>query len=361
MIASRRLRRIDQKPLSTLPFHPHTRPTRPSWQRNLIQFRNRFHLCFLLWLRDLRVLWTNLDPQGAKEAFALASPALVEDCHRSFCLNLAKDDPEGTLEFMKIRKWVTPPLHGQLDNSQNKIYEIWASTDPEAAVHHAGSDQMNLRACYLGWAKRDPKAVLEVISQIQKKFDRDDCLEVIARYVLPNDPFLELDDLRANSVTSLWARDDFDGFHKFAESLPADSPWRKAFFKEVAEKMATADPEAAIELFQEAGGAETSDYTNSGIFRQAFISLNASDPERAKELLLEIPEQHRHIGLEGILTNEFAVDPVSAILQARDLLEDGETREYVLPALKGPCPMGTGVAIKTYQKSSLKFLSSVPW
>lgn len=285
--------------------------------------------------QDLFRVWVDLDPEGAKQAFSVASPALINSCFSSFCIDLGKKDAAGTLQFIASRQWVKQGNFGHKETI-TQIYHDWATRDPKAAILHADSDGDSLCAAYTGWAKIDPLAAWEAAPKSEGAMNMRPILQALAPYILPLNPDLisKIPGSNSDDFARDWVTADFEGARKFAMNLPKDSPVRATLFHEIAGSIATADPEGAIALFQESGGSETSDYTNSGIFRQAFISLNSTNPHRARELLREIPEHHRAVALGGILTNEFAIDPTNASLQCRMFLDNPATRDLVIPALE---------------------------
>lgn len=298
--------------------------------------------------QDLFRVWIDLDAEGAKQAFAVASPALVASCFRTVCDHLGQRDPEGTLDFIASRQWVSKGSFDQ-EYAIKAIYSHWATTNPQAALAHAGSNAKSRKAAYIGWARVAPLAAWESASaeknpEQEVLIPGNSTLSAIAPYVLSENPELYRDISSAFQSETLrsWIQADFEGVRKLALSLPENSSFRKSLNRAIAKKIANAEPERAIALYQDSEGSTTSSYHNSGLYKQAFLTLNSTNPERARSLLNEIPEPHRPIALGGILTHEFAADPAKAVIRCREFLNDPATREFVLPALDRALSHGHG-------------------
>ena len=309
--------------------------------------------------KDLFRVWVDLDADGAKQAFSVASPALIASCFYNFFIDLGKRNPEDTLDFMESRQWFPKEkatFRFRHEEIINTIYSAWGTRDPQAALLRAGSNQKAVQAAYTGWAKIEPLSAWEAATNGGTNIQGNPNAEAIAHLVLPikpevfmaftkeetnqnrNTPFLLESKLR--DIATKWVKFDLDGARRFLSE--ENNLEITALKTQIAHSIATADPEGAIALFQETGGASTSSYRNHGIFRQAFLSLNSSDPARARELLQEIPAQHRHIALSGILTHEFARDPKQAMAQAQQFLNDPSTKEHLIPALGHALSWGHG-------------------
>lgn len=309
--------------------------------------------------KDLFRVWVDLDPDGAKQAFSVASPALIASSFFSFFTVLGERNPEDTLNFIESRQWTPKEQFSyRYRNEQiiDHIYSNWGLRDPQAALLRAGSNEKAIQAAYTGWAKIDPLAAWNAATQEGTNVQNNHKAEAIAHLVIPAKPdlFKAFSDESTNQskdarlflgtdyrkIATNWVNADLDGARKFIAN--DNHPAFASLKTQIAHSIATADPEGAIALFQEGGGSSTSSYNNSGIFRQAFLSLNSTDPGRARELLHEIPKQHLTIALSGILTHEFASDPERAALQARQFLDDSSTAEYVIPALERALSWGHG-------------------
>lgn len=308
-------------------------------------------------------VWVGLDPQSASLAFAQANPATVQAGWRDFFVKFGEADPERALEMMNSSQWQS--ARPRWDETPASIYAMWATRDPRAAADHLQQPVPSpdsgrhthqpappLSVVAAIWARQDPAAAWKYYSEL----DSDPGSEVIVA-ILPHlsqvDPAPLEQVIAENSklasrgsilpgLAESWTKQNLDAAIAFAHTRPDEDPLRRELLAHAARAFATADPERAIELYRSSGEGSAHEWENSGLLREAFASLAATDPNAAASRLLEFSGSDRNAAMSGILTHAMAANVEEGSRLCREWMAVPALKDSVIPALSVAVSWGHG-------------------
>ncbi|MCY4144391.1 MAG: hypothetical protein OXG08_11995 [Gammaproteobacteria bacterium] len=185
-----------------------------------------------------------------------------------------------------------------------------AETDPQTAFQYALTidyDRHNMiRSGVVGlWARRDPKAALDAVSQVEVSGLRRRLEESVVRtwaYQKPHELLKDLNSLEErlhetaiNSAMSAMARHNPDDAARFVASME-NSTSKTAAAGSLAVSWSHQDPESALEWVLNEPGVQDA---KSQLLQQIIYSVVDADPRLAMETALEQPIKEGEHGLEA--------------------------------------------------------------
>lgn len=300
---------------------------------------------------ELFRIWLDLNPESAIAAWNQTSPALARLSVGSFLSTLAQSDAPRAFGIL-----VSPrgsAAQRRFDPTAHQVLRLWAQQDPLAALaavktvdtgNKGAARGVNLPrdAIWEGWAASDPAGLL---AYARSGTDPGCTLRSTAGWLVPallkSDPKAVQAALEAcgditYGVTSSWTQKDPLAALAWAETQPADSRLAMDLKLHAAGKLATADPLRAIALLGEyrpaGGGMDQGFWLKSG-YREAFASLAATDPAKAREMIEADPALAAGGALNGYMTHAINADPAAAMAQAKAWLQVPELEKAVVPAI----------------------------
>ncbi|MES2705495.1 MAG: hypothetical protein V4726_02720 [Verrucomicrobiota bacterium] len=313
---------------------------------------------------DLFRVWLDLNPESAIAAWNQTSPALAAATRDSFLSTLAETDVARAFALLSTPRGKSGWAFS--DPAAEAILRLWAQRDPLAALAAAkppDEDSPEGRArvqfprdvIFEAWASSDP-AALFAYAKISP--NSESSLENLAGWLVPallkSDPKAAAEVIAAcadstYSLASKWADNDPRSALGWAETQPVDSRQAQAVKLHAARKLATADPLRDIALLGDCRSAASGDqgyWLNEG-YREAFASLSATDPDKAREMIAGNPDLATS-GVNGYLTHAFAKDAAEAIAQARKWLEVPALAATVVPAIRMAYSMSNGAPARDF-------------
>jgi len=286
---------------------------------------------------DLFRVWLDLDVDSALSSFAQASPSLVKTVRNSFFSNFAQIDPERAVAELANPRWKGARGWWH-DYSTRNVFAIWASKDPEGAAEMAleWKNERKDTSAFSGvaevWGQSDPLAAWEFIQT--HKF-ANDAKQMLIGYLLERDPEADIGEHKDHQwrrIARPWADRDYQSAIDFARSRPEGDPLAHQLILRAASKLASSEPEHAMELLNERGPSDW-EYDYNGILWQAFASMAASDLDQSLERWRGLPEELRTFSLAGIITQQHATDQNETLKNLRTWIDDPSIGEAVLPAM----------------------------
>ncbi len=290
---------------------------------------------------DLFRVWLDLNVESAIGAWNQANPVLARNVRTAFLTFLADKDAARAFAV-----WQSPrgKGNGVWDPAEEAIFRRWAQQNPAAAAENAVSGDAR-KAVAGELASTDPAKALEMFrlpDQPGYNLSGMD-ISLLAR-LLQTDPRAAQQSLTATdrvtcaNLACEWSNTDPLEALRWAQSQPADSPMAQETLSAVAGKLATSDPESALQLLAAVPWAAKDSPVPGGnnairsAYREAFASLAATDPAHARELIQTLPEHAKAGALDGYLTYAFASDTTGAIEQCREWLANPALKEAATSA-----------------------------
>ncbi len=301
---------------------------------------------------DLFRVWLDLDVDSALESFAQASPSLVMATRRDFFSDFARLDPRRAAEELAKPRW--EGLRGGHQGPAYGVFTLWASEDPRAAAEaarkwpHGGGYDFSESIARI-WAEKDPAAAWDFYGKENPddpgdRWQRSQLSQLLAGYLLEQDPHADLGEFSEHEKQELarnWADRNPESAIAFALSRPDDDVLARSLLAQASRQLATPEPERALELFLQRDGSSR-EYENRETLRQAFASLAASGVDAGMERWTTLPEAYKSDALSGVLTFQFAADPLAAVARWREWFGDPAIRPSLLPAMAVALSWGHG-------------------
>ena len=287
---------------------------------------------------DLFRVWLDLNVESAIGAWNQANPVLARNVRTAFLTNLAdKDAPRAWAV------WQTPRGKGDSiwDPAEEAIFRRWAQQNPREAAEKAAGGRMQ-EAVINEWATSSPAGALTFVRA--NSLFRTALNTTLLPFLLQSDPaaareaFARAGDYGDRSIAGNWAERDPSGALLWAQTQPPDAPLVREILAAAAIKLASSDPERALTVLnslpalKDGPDAKMRDFEVRSAHREAFASLAATNPERARELILTQPDLVKNGALDGYLTYAFANDSAGAIAQCREWLANPVLKEAATSA-----------------------------
>ncbi len=303
---------------------------------------------------DLFRVWLDLNEDSAISAWHQASPALARTLRYSFLKTLAeKDGPKALAECR-----ASLGVEDRWDWVEKEVLRIWASYDPRAAAGMSLNSESN-KDVLDEWMRSDPAAAAEWIRERNdmKKFGRS-----LLPWLLKTDPAAAselvngpmsagVSDYRRQTAAREWAKQNLEDALRWAESQPVNGLMVREVLNASVRMIAYSDPDRALEIMQRLsqptlqrpeGDRPMEKMEINGAWREIFASMAATDPDRARELVMKQPADSMQSALNGYFTHAFAADPGAAIAQCREWLADPAVKDTVLAAFADSFRWGQG-------------------
>ena len=226
-------------------------------------------------------------------------------------LPFANSDPASAAQFYR-------DLGSEAHWLQNQVAEIWAKSDPLAAIEFYGRDKNLLYRIIAQWGADDTEAAIAWIGE--QGFDshqRYTFIQSISDRLLRRDPLAAmalLDEIpagpnRNSRMTRLlrrWSRQDSAAAVAWARALE-DPAARARALKQISESVSASDPELALELADSLPSAE---FRNQAFER--YVDARArKDPEAALEWAGGLEDEDRRrtaitSSVAGLATKDLA-------------------------------------------------------
>ncbi len=290
---------------------------------------------------DLFRVWLDLHVDNAIEAWSQANPVLSRNVRVAFLTALADKDPAKAFAV-----WQTPRGKSNTpwgDDVEEAIFRRWAQQDPRVAMENASGGGARLSVID-EWAGTKPAEALAYI-RAENLLETGLRSSVLLPLLLQSDSAAAREALskagerEVESISRNWTERDPTGALHWAQSQPPDSPLVRAILGAVAGKIAFSDPERALQVLSSLPPANNNDpqgrlrdFEIRSAHREAFASLAATNPERARELILTHPDMVKRGALDGYLTYAFANDSAAGIEQCREWLANPALKEAATSA-----------------------------
>ncbi len=292
---------------------------------------------------DLFRVWLDLHVENAIEAWNQANPVLSKNVRVAFLTALADKDPAKAFAVWQTPRGKSTAPWG--DDAEEGIFRRWAQQDPRVAMDNASKSGGGAHQAVIDeWAGSKPTEALAYIRS-------GNLLEIGLRSSILLPLLLQSDSAAAHNALSQasegeierisrkWTDRDPSGALHWAQSQPPDSPLVRAILGGVAGKIAFSDPERALQVLgslppesEDNPQGRMRDFEIRSAHREAFASLAATNPERAREMILTNPEMVKRGALDGYLTYAFANDSAAGIEQCREWLTNPALKEATTSA-----------------------------
>lgn len=288
-------------------------------------------------------VWLDLHVESAIEAWNQANPVLARNVRVAFLTALADKEPAKSFAVWQTPRGKSNTSWG--DSAEEAIFRRWAQQDPRVAMDNASKSGGGARQAVLDeWAGTKPAEALAYIRS-ENLLEMGLRSSVLLPLLMKSDPgtvqkaLAEAGEGEAKSISRTWTDRDPAGALQWAQSQPPDSPLVRSILGAVARKIAFSDPERALQVLSSLPPAANNesqgrlrDFEIRSTHREAFASLAATNPERARELILTQPELAKRGALDGYLTYAFANDSAAAIEQCREWLANPALKEAATSA-----------------------------
>ena len=303
---------------------------------------------------DLFRVWLDLNVESAIGAWNQANPVLARNVRTAFLTFLADKDAARAFAVWQSPRGKAPDW----DPAEEAIFRRWAQQNPVAAAEKAVSGDAR-KAVAGEMARTDPAKALELLRlPDQPGYNLSGMDTTLLAWLLQTDPLAARQSLSAaDRVTCAklaqeWSNTDPLAALRWAQSQSADSPMVQETLSAVAGKLASSDPERALQLLAAVPWAAKDSPVPGGnnairgAYREAFASLAATDPSHARELIQTLPEHAKSGALDGYLTYAFASDAAGAIAQCREWLANPALKEAAAAAALAAFRPGNGAVVR---------------